>query len=52
MMDLNIEIQGDVAYLEDSLEQFTTLEWMDGENKYKCDGYVNVLLYDLSALLN
>lgn len=37
MMDLNVEIQGDVASLEDALEQFTALEWLDGENRYKCD---------------
>lgn len=38
MMDLNVEIQGDVSSLEDALEQFTALEWLDGENRYKCDG--------------
>lgn len=46
MMDLNVEIQGDVASLEDALEQFTALEWLDGENRYKCDGcdaYVKAL---------
>ena len=32
MMDLNVEIRGDVLSLEDALEQFITLEWMDGEN--------------------
>lgn len=46
MMDLNVEIQGDVASLEDALEQFTAFEWLDGENRYKCDGcdaYVKAL---------
>ncbi|KAI5080452.1 hypothetical protein GOP47_0003635 [Adiantum capillus-veneris] len=37
MMDLAVEIQGNVETLEDALEQFTMSEWLDGENKYKCD---------------
>ncbi|MCO5550584.1 hypothetical protein L7F22_004072 [Adiantum nelumboides] len=37
MLDLAVEIQGHVETLEDALEQFTTPEWLDGENKYKCD---------------
>lgn len=37
MMDLAVEIQGNVETLEDALEQFTTPEWLDGENKYKCE---------------
>lgn len=37
MMDLAVEIQGNVETLEDALAQFTTPEWLDGENKYKCD---------------
>lgn len=41
MMDLTVEIQGDVASLEDCLDQFTVKEWLDGENMYKCDGYAS-----------
>eukprot|EP01018_Ginkgo_biloba_P007129 Gb_38396 [translate_table: standard] len=37
MMDLTVEIHGDVESLEDALKQFTVLEWLDGDNKYKCD---------------
>ncbi|KAH7404636.1 hypothetical protein KP509_15G035800 [Ceratopteris richardii] len=37
MMDLTVEIHGNVETLEDALGQFTTTEWLDGENKYKCD---------------
>ncbi|CAM6111948.1 unnamed protein product [Calypogeia fissa] len=43
MMDLAVEIHGCVKTLEDVLAQFTAPEWLDGENKYKCDrcnGYV------------
>ncbi|XP_076946260.1 ubiquitin carboxyl-terminal hydrolase 18-like [Bidens hawaiensis] len=38
MMDLTVEIQGDAASLEECLDQFTAKEWLDGDNKYKCDG--------------
>lgn len=38
MMDLTVEIQGDDESLEECLDQFTIKEWLDGENKYKCDG--------------
>ncbi|CAM6117054.1 unnamed protein product [Calypogeia fissa] len=37
MMDLAVEIHGCVETLEDALAQFTAPEWLDGENKYKCD---------------
>ncbi|KAE8665235.1 Ubiquitin carboxyl-terminal hydrolase 18 [Hibiscus syriacus] len=38
MMDLTVEIHGDASSLEECLDQFTAKEWLDGENKYKCDG--------------
>ncbi|ONK70513.1 uncharacterized protein A4U43_C05F34480 [Asparagus officinalis] len=38
MMDLTVEIHGDAESLEECLEQFTVKEWLDGDNKYKCDG--------------
>jgi ubiquitin carboxyl-terminal hydrolase 36/42 len=37
MMDLAVEIQGDIKSLEDALTQFTGTELLDGENKYKCE---------------
>ncbi|ESW13253.1 hypothetical protein PHAVU_008G181000 [Phaseolus vulgaris] len=36
MMDLTVEIDGEIATLEDALRQFTTAETLDGENKYHC----------------
>ncbi|CAH2078062.1 unnamed protein product [Thlaspi arvense] len=36
MMDLTVEIDGDVSTLEDALRRFTRTEILDGENKYKC----------------
>ncbi|KAE8786849.1 Ubiquitin carboxyl-terminal hydrolase 19 [Hordeum vulgare] len=38
MMDLTVEIHGDAESLEKCLDQFTAVEWLDGDNKYKCDG--------------
>lgn len=37
MMDLAVEIHGSVETLADALKQFTASEWLDGDNKYKCD---------------
>jgi ubiquitin carboxyl-terminal hydrolase 36/42 len=36
MMDLTVEIEGEIASLEDALKQFTSTETLDGENKYHC----------------
>ncbi|XVF17344.1 hypothetical protein REPUB_Repub10bG0112700 [Reevesia pubescens] len=36
MMDLTVEIDGDIESLEEALEQFTATEFLDGENKYHC----------------
>ncbi|KAJ9560383.1 hypothetical protein OSB04_005543 [Centaurea solstitialis] len=36
MMDLTVEIEGDVRTLEEALDKFTRTEILDGENKYKC----------------
>jgi len=40
MMDLLVDIQGNVKSVEDALAQFTDTELSDGANKYKCDQYV------------
>lgn len=44
MMDLTVEIGGDIETLEDALRQFTGTELLDGENKYHC-GRLVFLLY-------
>nr|XP_043614870.1 ubiquitin carboxyl-terminal hydrolase 16-like [Erigeron canadensis] len=36
MMDLTVEIEGDIGTLEEALNKFTCTEILDGENKYKC----------------
>ncbi|KAK4742671.1 hypothetical protein SAY87_000672 [Trapa incisa] len=36
MMDLTVEIEGDIGTLEEALRQFTRTETLDGENKYRC----------------
>ncbi|GLJ38128.1 hypothetical protein SUGI_0776230 [Cryptomeria japonica] len=37
MMDLTVEVNGNIESLEDALKQFAAAEFLDGENKYKCD---------------
>lgn len=36
MMDLTVEIEGDIVTLEEALQRFTSTEILDGENKYRC----------------
>ncbi|KAI3460060.1 hypothetical protein Pfo_016723 [Paulownia fortunei] len=36
IMDLTVEIGGEIGTLEDALRQFTRSEILDGENKYHC----------------
>ncbi|XP_058097015.1 ubiquitin carboxyl-terminal hydrolase 17-like [Magnolia sinica] len=36
MMDLTVEIHGDIGTLEEALAQFTATEILDGDNKYHC----------------
>ncbi|KVH88052.1 Peptidase C19, ubiquitin carboxyl-terminal hydrolase 2 [Cynara cardunculus var. scolymus] len=36
MMDLTVEIEGNIRTLEEALDKFTCTEILDGENKYKC----------------
>jgi hypothetical protein len=43
MMDLHVDIKGNVKSMEDALAQFTDTELLDGANKYKCDQYVLVM---------
>ncbi|XP_010266094.1 PREDICTED: ubiquitin carboxyl-terminal hydrolase 17-like [Nelumbo nucifera] len=37
MMDLTVEIDGDIGTLEEALKKFTATEILDGENKYQCE---------------
>ncbi|CAJ1973989.1 unnamed protein product [Sphenostylis stenocarpa] len=36
MMDLTVEIEGDISTLVEALQRFTSPETLDGENKYHC----------------
>ncbi|KAE8714370.1 Ubiquitin carboxyl-terminal hydrolase 17 [Hibiscus syriacus] len=36
MMDLTVEIEGEIGTLEEALRRFTRTEILDGENKYQC----------------
>lgn len=40
IMDLSVEIDGDIETLEEALAQFSAPELLDGENKYKCNRLV------------
>lgn len=40
MMDLTVEIEGDIGTLEEALRRFTGTEILDGENKYQCSRFL------------
>lgn len=42
MMDLTVEIGGNIDTLEEALVQFTTSETLTGDNKYKCCRFTHV----------
>lgn len=42
MLDLTVEIDGDIYTLEQALAQFTTSETLGGDDKYKCNKYVQL----------
>ncbi|KAL0322872.1 UNVERIFIED_CONTAM: Ubiquitin carboxyl-terminal hydrolase 16 [Sesamum angustifolium] len=53
IMDLTVEIGGEIETLEDSLSLFTRSEMLDGENKYYCRRFVlqsHILLCSKSFL--
>lgn len=44
MMDLTVEIDGDIGSLEEALAQFTASEILDGEDRYYCIRLVSICL--------
>lgn len=44
MMDLTVEMHGDIETLEEALERFTATEILDGENRYECSRFVIYIL--------
>jgi len=48
MMDLTVEIEGEITTLVEALRRFTSTETLDGENKYHCVRLVDFL--DASSL--
>lgn len=48
IMDLAVEIDGNICTLEEALRKFTGTEILDGENKYKCSRFV-VFIYMLQS---
>lgn len=45
MMDLTVEIEGDIRSLEEALRRFSGTEILDGENKYQCGRLVKFTLF-------
>jgi len=45
MMDLTVEIDGDIGTLEEALGQFTAPEILDKDNKYNCSRFVNISIF-------
>lgn len=45
IMDLTVEIDGDIGTLEEALKQFTHTETLDGENKYRCVRFDPIVPY-------
>ena len=39
MMDLTVEIEGDIRTLKQALKRFTTSEMLEGDNKYYCSRF-------------
>lgn len=36
ILDLTVEISGDIETIEEALEQYTSTEILDGDNRYQC----------------
>lgn len=41
MMDLTVEIDGQIGTLEEALAQFTATETLEGNNRYHCSRLVH-----------
>ncbi len=40
ILDLTVEIDGDINTLEEALHRFTSTEILDGDNRYNCSRLV------------
>lgn len=47
MMDLTVEIDGEIGTLEEALAQFTATETLDRDNKYYCSRLVHLLCFHI-----
>ncbi|GJV50391.1 ubiquitin carboxyl-terminal hydrolase 17-like protein [Tanacetum coccineum] len=48
IVDLTLEIEGDMGTLEEALDTFTCTEVLDGENKFKCSSDLECLMLSLN----
>lgn len=51
MMDLTVEIDGDIGTLEEALGQFTAPEILDKDNKYNCSRFVIISIFTFIPIL-
>ena len=51
ILDLTVEISGDIETIEEALQQYTSPEILDGDNRYHCTRSIGLLLLLLILLL-
>lgn len=44
ILDLTVEISGDIETIEEALQQYTSPEILDGDNRYHCTRLIDLLL--------
>ena len=50
MLDLTVEIDGDISSLDEALVRFTSTEVLDGENRYHCSRFLCLLIFSFYLL--
>lgn len=50
MMDLTVEIDGEIRTLEEALAQFTATEVLDRDNKYHCSRFIHLIILYFNLL--
>lgn len=45
ILDLTVEISGDIETIEEALQQYTSTEILDGDNRYQCSRLIDRFIY-------
>lgn len=45
ILDLTVEISGDIETIEEALQQYTSTEILDGDNRYQCSRLIDRFVY-------